>query len=385
MGVYELNRLRNDLTIDGVHRIRIKEPWVYESSEFPPYINPDGSIGSVIIYRYSVLSGSTGYFDAAEFVRFFPETDSIWSYPVITDSSWMQVPRYFLHDNNKNYVYGASKPYSNSSVELVGFDENMNVFKSCKLDGTGDKKIVNPAGMIFDAERNILIAGTHSFYSSSQVEQNHLYVGKYSPDMDLISERMIYNVMDSSSYPAYIQAIVMNSEGDIFMAGQLHHDYFFGSRAFIISKLDGNLDVLWTYFIQTVEGLKIMAHSVNPTLDGGFILTSSATYTSPNANFSVLFKIPNQPITTSIEDEYLKISPILISPNPGRGQMRIDLGPQLGACQLELYDMGAKLAIQTEVQGTGNIINTSALPAGTYVYKISNAAGFAESGKWVKE
>ncbi len=65
--------------------------------------------------------------------------------------------------------------------------------------------------------------------------------------------------------------------------------------------------------------------------------------------------------------------------------MRIDLGPQHGACQLELYDMGAKLVIQTEVQGMGNIINTSALPAGTYVYKISNAAGFAESGKWVKE
>ena len=61
------------------------------------------------------------------------------------------------------------------------------------------------------------------------------------------------------------------------------------------------------------------------------------------------------------------------------------LGPQLGACLIEFYDIGGKLIISQQIRGNANVMNTSALPSGAYVYKVSNAIGFAESGKWVKE
>ncbi len=383
---YVRKHIRNDLTVEGVVRLEIGSGWKMEWAGFPPTLNHDGSISTAIVFGDSVLAGVYSYYDASDYICINPQFDSLWYYSIFTDSSRIQLPRFHIKGNGKRYIYGSTTPFSTSTAELIGFDSGMGIFKHYKFDGEEHQYITEPSGMVQDNEGNIFISGTlkHSLDHAKE-SVRHIYLAKYNADLEFISDWTMHNSADTVSFAAFRRSLVINDKGELIIGGQLSGQYFFGEKAMVISKLDSDLNELWTYYIKIGENMTIWSQTINTAIDDGCVITAKANYYRNKEEFSLVYKIPNQPITTSIEDEYLKISPILISPNPGRGQMRIDLGPQLGACQLELFDLGAKLMIQTEVQGTGNIINTSALPAGTYVYKISNSAGWSESGKWVKE
>jgi len=48
-------------------------------------------------------------------------------------------------------------------------------------------------------------------------------------------------------------------------------------------------------------------------------------------------------------------------------------------------DISGKTVFRTQLTGNRQTIDISALPAGTYVYRISNQKGLEETGKFVVE
>ncbi len=267
-----------------------------------------------------------------------------------------------------------------TKTKIMVFDKNLNLLDTLGFYGVERPYFRYNNSMVAPTENSVYMSGRHMGGACP----HSISVLKMNTQYEIIDEADIYcATVDTSVFTAGFNSLDSRDPKELFVGGTLLVDPYLPGRA-VLAKIDSSLNIDWMYFY--CDGGEFVVRDKHATSDGGCLMALVYDLNERACN-SLIIKVDNNGLITSLHEaeDGFSISPILISPNPGKGQMRIDLGPQLGACQLELYDMGAKLAIQTEVQGTGNIINTSALPAGTYVYKISNAAGFAESGKWVKE
>ncbi len=379
-----VKHIRNNLIVEGVKRFPIVHPWDYTYFTGAPYLNTDGSVSVPTAYYNSLWKGQSSEYDAIGITKIFPGLDSISFSYTSPDSMGFSILTQASFVDDAIYCLGNQSLTGGSQNNLIKMDSLFSVDKSLDQFGQEGRGLTGHSQMVFDYSGNIYLSGQK--YGNNGVglgEEQAASILKYSPQLELMAEKNLFGALGESLRIAEAKNISISDKGDLFLLGAYRFIASSKEEPAIIWKLDSNLVLQWVYFMDYIfeeEPCTILADS-----DGGCLLGMKVIIPGNNEMYSLLCKIPDQPIITSIEDENLKISPILISPNPGKGQMRIDLGPQLGACQLELYDMGAKPAIQTEVQGMGNIINTSALPTGTYVYKISNSAGFAESGKWVKE
>ena len=70
-------------------------------------------------------------------------------------------------------------------------------------------------------------------------------------------------------------------------------------------------------------------------------------------------------------------------PNPGKDVLNIRTG--LKDARVEVYDMKGRMVYGQEITDNITAINTSAWPAGSYVWKVILNGKEAETGKWIKE
>jgi len=76
-------------------------------------------------------------------------------------------------------------------------------------------------------------------------------------------------------------------------------------------------------------------------------------------------------------------SEAIVYPNPGSTQLTIETA--LKDLQFELYNANGQTVVSQPVNNGTTTVNTSALPAGVYLYRFMNKDKIVESGKWVKE
>jgi len=76
---------------------------------------------------------------------------------------------------------------------------------------------------------------------------------------------------------------------------------------------------------------------------------------------------------------------IRIYPNPGNEEIKVRIAVQHKQSLIELFDLKGRLVLKENFTGTEGSINSTFLPSGTYIYKITSNDGLFESGKWVKQ
>ena len=76
---------------------------------------------------------------------------------------------------------------------------------------------------------------------------------------------------------------------------------------------------------------------------------------------------------------------IRIYPNPGNEEIKVRIAVQHKQSLIELFDLKGRLVLKENFTGTEGSINSTFLPSGTYIYKITSNVGLYESGKWVKQ
>jgi len=76
---------------------------------------------------------------------------------------------------------------------------------------------------------------------------------------------------------------------------------------------------------------------------------------------------------------------IRIYPNPGNEEIKVRIAAQNKQSLFELFDLKGRLVLKENFTGTEGTFNTTFLPSGTYIYKITSNDGLFESGKWVKQ
>lgn len=98
----------------------------------------------------------------------------------------------------------------------------------------------------------------------------------------------------------------------------------------------------------------------------------------------LILKIDSSGVLVS-ENKINTINDINVFPNPGNDYLTISLPEPFKYTVFEIYDIYGKLMLSTQLSGRRNILHTSHLRSGTYVYKIYNQEGLRESGKWIKK
>ena len=126
------------------------------------------------------------------------------------------------------------------------------------------------------------------------------------------------------------------------------------------------------------------------TSDGGFAMCGSVNdqknTTIPQPDLFVLKVNSEGLMTGNSETENPAMTEVILWPNPGKEKITVKTAMQLKEATFELYNTNGKLCLtESLTAGTTNTINTAALPAGIYPYRIINAGTVVGSGKWVKE
>ncbi len=377
---YVLKHLRENLVVDGVYPYTAEIAYPLKSLS-APNVNHDGSITLANSCQDSIFNDH--YYDAVDFVRINSDLESFYHKTFSIDRLRYEWAQYFIFQDSMFYCASSITPYFfDTELILSQYNHQMSLIRNHLFDGEDFLNLSNCAGLMNDSQGNIYLTGSTAGSENTEDNNRHIYIYKFNADLQYSMGKSLFDTGDSSYYTAMCKSLDINKNDEIFIAGgrPFTHD----SSPLFVAKLDTSLNELWRYFMYSGDGL--FCRSVNACSDGGCVITAETGFIN-GKNGSLLLKLNDQGLITEIGNPLpdFNISPLLISPNPGLTNMRIDLGAQLGECSFELFTINGRPVLQKMIRETGNIINTSGLSSGSYIYKVSNTAGFEESGKWVKK
>jgi hypothetical protein len=228
---------------------------------------------------------------------------------------------------------------------------------------------------------------------------------KYSSDGDVLWERNL-QVADNTQEPCQMNDGFEDADGNLILCGTVeNYNNVFNDKG-LLFKLSPDGEVLWGRDYAHYGGLSgyhpQVFNAVQPTRDGGFILTGETWGPSPpNPSRLWLLKLDSLGClvpgcnTVGLEEFESQLqSALQISPNPANTQVHVELplpeGYRLvGAVQAVLVDAQGKEVLRGTMGNTGLGLNgnlaVSGLPSGLYYLHLRDGQKWLAGGKVVVE
>ena len=132
-----------------------------------------------------------------------------------------------------------------------------------------------------------------------------------------------------------------------------------------------------------------MMDKVVATHDGGCLVAGTRydyLNTTEQETDIIILKLNSEGlILGNPENPGIKMHEAIVYPNPGNEEIKVRIAVQHKQSLFGLYDLNGRLILKENFAGTEGTVNTTFLPSGTYIYKITSEDGLYESGKWVKQ
>jgi hypothetical protein len=124
-----------------------------------------------------------------------------------------------------------------------------------------------------------------------------------------------------------------------------------------------------------------------PTRDDGALITGVIwDFQVPKQHDIFAMKVNSDGIIVNVpENASMQTTEAILYPNPTREQITVDFSRLYNSATLQLMDISGKTVFISQLTSNRQTIDISALPAGTYVYKIFNQKGLEETGKLIVE
>jgi hypothetical protein len=151
-----------------------------------------------------------------------------------------------------------------------------------------------------------------------------------------------------------------------------------------LCNLDSNLNLKWKRYYGGDAFYFLWA--LKATQDGGCIMVSSRydhNVQYQECDIHVLKVDENGLITSVPEDEHIKISEVILYPNPGKNTIHISTALQ--GLLLTFYDINGRIVLQKSITQDETTLNAGDLSPGNYVYTFTRDGKKVEEGKWVKD
>jgi hypothetical protein len=208
---------------------------------------------------------------------------------------------------------------------------------------------------------------------------------------NIVVDEFLYEaVPDTSGCPAYRNSIDQTPDGNIIfgMTGNIVLQLFPQNKPAYINlfKLTPDLDIIWHRYIGFDES-KNDAFVVR-TNNEGEIIIFAALSPAPNTNYDsqlMFIKTDQDGIITSVDDRTTKFTSTetLLYPNPAQEQVVVEFSLAYSRAWLEISNMNGQQVLAARLTENAQQVDISALPAGSYIYRIYNSAGLNESGKLI--
>jgi len=188
--------------------------------------------------------------------------------------------------------------------------------------------------------------------------------------------------------PANIQAVDFTDTTSVYIGGSTniyYPDHHNASSWFMLNKTDGSLNSQWMKYYGGDAHYEM--YNVAACSDGGCLMAGTRySLDDPAHKRNIyLLKVNDQGIPTGIKEPGQAVKGVssLVFPNPGNGQLTVFTS--LKDATFGLSNTNGQTVVSQPVNNGTTTVNTSALPAGVYLYRFMNKEKIVESGKWVKE
>ena len=217
----------------------------------------------------------------------------------------------------------------------------------------------------------------------------------YSNTIPLTQLSHLFNqwrVSDTVDYAAAWNGLDYQNKDSIFIGGtrnvDINNPWFANQPSwFVLLQTDSMLNIRWERFYGG-DAYYVMG-KVLATHDGGCLVAGTRhdyLHTSELENDIIILKFNSEGLITSNQEHpIIEMHEAIVYPNPGNEQIKVRIAVQYKQSVLELFDMNGRPVLKENFIGTEGTANTTFLPHGTYIYKITSPDGLFESGKWVKQ
>lgn len=197
-------------------------------------------------------------------------------------------------------------------------------------------------------------------------------------------------------FPAALGSSALTTENGILLASM--ENFFMGFEVgtyFLpnhpnqvkVFKLDTALNVTCTNIVDGfAENAYYWVDRIKATSDGGYLLCGGRfDLDQPNGRMvGWVQKFGPDDCFTSIGKGFDNRT-ATVSPNPGTDRMRMQLNGPIVPGRLTLLDMNGREVLSGALQGNSAELDTQALAAGVYAYRVVGEAGATlMSGRWIK-
>ena len=199
-----------------------------------------------------------------------------------------------------------------------------------------------------------------------------------------------WRVSDTIDFPALWNGLDFQNKDSIFIGGtrNMWIGYYNPWPSwFVVLQTDSLLKIRWERFYG--GDAYYMMGKVVATHDGGCLVAGTRydyLNTTEQETDIIILKLNSEGlILGNTENPGIKMHEAIVYPNPGNEEIKVRIAVQHKQSLFELFDLNGRLILKENFTGTEGSINTTFLPSGTYIYKITSENGLNESGKWVKQ
>ncbi len=172
----------------------------------------------------------------------------------------------------------------------------------------------------------------------------------------------------------------------VYLGGSFDGDYHSSNDTswYYVAMLNEDLDLVYEKYIGGDK--HYWCECITATDDGGVFLSGACFDIDSTSQYHDAYFVKLDTIglpLTSSWDFNRRIADATLYPNPG--SYSLNVRTNLKGVWIWLYDINGKLMLSRELCNNITRLNTSYLPAGTYIYSIVSKDQIVQSGKWIKK
>ena len=243
--------------------------------------------------------------------------------------------------------------------------------------------INSPFGIKWDSDTSFYLAGEWNDGPDDDIG----FFKQFHPTDSTGNIFNTWGTLDTLDIPA-ADALDYKNKDSIFIGGTTNFGfYYFPTPSwYFIIQTDSNLNVRWERFYG--GDAHYIMWKIIASNDGGCIIAGTRydyqNVTEEELDIHILKLNSEGLMVGTPEGPTIEMHEALVFPNPGTNYLKVRIAAQHKQSMFELYDINGRQVLTQQIFGKWGEVNTVFLTSGTYIYKIYNAEGLHESGKWIK-
>jgi hypothetical protein len=278
--------------------------------------------------------------------------------------------------------------FSPTWAHLYEFDTGMSIVSDLPINMNGSGMAMLGYKVFKESDSTFFLA-----YNFWDLDEKSSMVSRFDMDGNSLNEFKFECHEDSASWIAHLNGMDTLQDGNLLLCTTWNMkngwSILQGSTKIVLFKLRPTLELIWQRFLFGEEG-GYEAYGVKAHSDGGFVVLG--TYnptppTNPDIKEVFLMKTDSEGLLTGINEnkQQIKTTEAILYPNPASDILNIEFSQVYQNATFQLMDIGGKIVLEKQLNSNFQSINITAIPAGTYVYRIFNEDGLDERGKVVVE